>query len=211
LDGGIPAKTSRNAFLDDKLSIRIEVSNRRRYFEGVTAFLRFLGVLNAAVWFGASVFLFIGLPAVFSDDLKKALGPIGPVGVGWAAELIIARYFILSYCCGAVGLVHLALEWLYCGKPLLQRNLALLLALTGLALLGGLWLQPKLRELHYTMYFGATKTAQNQASDLFKAWHGASECGNLIVSAGLLLYLWRNSRAGETVRYGSLNLDKIRG
>ena len=69
--------------------------------------------------------------------------------VGWAAQAILARFFILQYCCGAVGLAHLALEWLYCGKPLLQRNLGILLVLAGLALAGGLWMQPKLKELHH--------------------------------------------------------------
>jgi hypothetical protein len=177
----------------------------------VTATLRFVGILNAAIWCGASIFLIVGLPAIFSDDLKKAIGPMGPPGVGWAAEAIIARYFILEYCCGAIGLAHLFLEWLYCGKPLLQRNLAVLVMLIALALGGGLWIQPKLKDLQRLKYFGPTQTARDQAGREFKAWHGASECGNLVVIGGLLVYLWRASRAGDQTRFGSLNLGKIRG
>lgn len=177
----------------------------------MTTFLRFAGILNAAIWCGASVFLLLGLPAVFSEDLKKALGPMGPPGVGWAAELIIGRYFILQYCCGAIGLAHLVLEWLYSGKPLLQRNLAILVVLIGLALAGGLWMQPKLKDLHRTKYFGATPAAREQADRTFKAWHGASECGNLIAISGLMVYLWRTSRLSDQARYGNLNLGKIRG
>jgi hypothetical protein len=178
----------------------------------VTAFLRYLGVLNAALWLGAAVFLIIGLPALFSDELKNYLvPPKGPTIVGLAAQMVLARFFILQYCCGALGLAHLALEWLYCGKPLFQRNLAMLALFIGLSLAGGLWMQPKLKELHHQMYYSVTKPAQYQARLAFNAWHGASECGNLVTIGGLLIYLWRVSRSGDHARFGNLNLDKIRG
>lgn len=177
----------------------------------MTAILRFVGILNAAVWCGASIFLVIALPAVFSDALKSKIGPMGPPGVGWAAEAIFARYFLLQYFCAGIGLAHLALESLCCGKPFWRRNLAILGFLLALALAGGLWMQPKLNDLHQTKYFGPTRAAQEQADHAFKAWHGASECGNLVVMGGLLVYLWRISRVSEQARYGTLNLGKIRG
>jgi hypothetical protein len=182
----------------------------------VTAFLRFLGVLNTALWLGAAVFLTIGLPGLFSDDLRTELrGSIGPamapIVVGWAAQAIFARFFILQYCCGAVGLAHLALEWLYGGKPLLQRGLGLMVVLTGLALAGGLWMQPRLNELQHLKYYASTQPARDQADRAFKGWHTAAECGNLAVIAGLLVHLWRTSRPGNQVRYGKMNLDKIGG
>jgi len=177
----------------------------------VTAFLRYLGILNAAVWLGASVFLIIGLPAVFSDELKTKIGPAGPLVVGWAAQTVLARFFILQYCCGTIGLAHLMLEWVCCGKPLWQRNLGILALLMGLALAGGLWMQPKLNDLHHVMYYGATQPARDQAGRAFRAWHGVAECGNLVAVGGLLMYLWRVSRSGEHARFGTLNLDKVRG
>ena len=177
----------------------------------MTAFLRYLGILNAALWLGAAVFLIIGLPAIFSDEFKNQIGPGGPVVVGWAAQRILARFFILQYCCGAIGLAHLTLEWLYCGKPLWQRNLGILALLLGLSLAGGFWMQPKLKDLHQIKYYGATQVARDGAARAFKVWHGASECGNIVVVGGLLIYLWRVSRSGEHARFGNLNLDKIRG
>jgi len=182
----------------------------------VTAFLRYLGILNAALWLGAAVFLIIGLPALFGeelrDELRSSIGPtMAPIVVGWAAQKIFARFFILQYCCGAVGLAQMALEWLYCGRPLLRRNLGLLALLLGLALAGGLWMQPKLNELHHIKYYAPTQAARDQADRAFKAWHAASECGNMVVIGGLLVYLWRVSRPGSQTRFGNLNLDKIGG
>ena len=52
---------------------------------------------------------------------------------------------------------------------------------------------------------------RDQAGRAFIAWHAASECGNLVAVGGLLIYLWRVSRSGEHARFGTLNLDKVRG
>ncbi|HXR07475.1 MAG TPA: hypothetical protein VN765_09105, partial [Candidatus Acidoferrum sp.] len=64
----------------------------------MTAFLRYLGILNAALWLGAAVFLIIGLPALFGeelrDELRSSIGPtMAPIVVGWAAQKIFARFF----------------------------------------------------------------------------------------------------------------------
>ena len=42
------------------------------YSAGVSGFLRFVGIVNAAIWFGASIF-FAGvvLPGIFSQDMHK--------------------------------------------------------------------------------------------------------------------------------------------
>jgi len=184
----------------------------------MTAFLRYLGILNAAIWLGAAVFLMIGLPAVFSQHFKDAIAKAGlerapylvPVP-GWAAQLIFARFFILQYVCCGVALAHLLLECLYCGKALLQRNLGILVFLSGLALAGGLWMQPKLINLNSLKYYGTTAAIQQSADHSFKAWHGISEIGNLVAIGGLLYYLWRVTLATEPARYGSMNLDKVRG
>jgi hypothetical protein len=179
----------------------------------VTAFLRYIGIVNAALWLGADVFLIVGLPAIFATtaQFKTEMGPGGNYYVGLAAQRIFARFFILQYCCCGVGLAHLALEWLYSNKPLWQRNLAILAVLGGLALAGGLVMQPKLADLHHHMYYDTKPVAQDAARRAFKAWHGAAECVNLVTIGGLLVYLWRVSRSAGHARFESLNLDKIRG
>ena len=172
----------------------------------MTGFLRFVGLLNAAVWCGSAIFLVVGLPAVFSPELKRLLTP---VGVGFAAETIVARFFVLQYWCGGIALAHLLAEWLYCGRPLWRLNLGLLVVLLSLSLAGGLCAQPRMRALHLTRYYGRTSEQQLRAAKAFAAWHTASEAANLLVIGGLVWYLWQVSREQEAPRL--LNFSKIRG
>jgi hypothetical protein len=165
-----------------------------------------VGLLNAAVWCGSAIFLVIGLPALFSPELKRLLTA---AGVGFAAESIMARYFIVQYWCGGIALAHLLAEWLYCGRPLWRLNLGLLVVILSLALAGGLWAQPKMRDLHRTKYFGRTSEQQLQAGKAFAAWHTASEAANLLVIGGLVWYLWLAGREQEPPRL--LSFSKIRG
>ena len=168
--------------------------------------LRFLGILNAAVWCGSAIFVTVGLPAVFSPELQKLLTA---AGVGFAAEAVIDRYFLLQYCCGAIALAHLAAEYFYCGRPVRRMNLILVLGMLALALGGGLWAQPRMRTLHEVKYFGKTVSQQTQAAKDFALWHGASQSVNVLVMAGLIAYLWSVSNPSESARFAGFN--KIRG
>jgi hypothetical protein len=165
-----------------------------------------VGILNAAVWCGAAIFLTVGLPAVFSPHLKQLLTD---PGVGYAAEAIVARFFLLQYCCVNIALVHLAVETVYLNRAFPRLNLGLLIALAAVALAGGLWAQPRMTELHTTKYFGRTVEERTRAGQEFAMWHGASEAVNLLAIGGLILYLWRVSGPGEQARFGFF--PKIRG
>ena len=165
-----------------------------------------MGLLNAAVWCGSAIFLVIGLPALFAPDLKRLLTA---AGVGFAAQAIVARYFVLQYWCGGIALVHLLAEWLYCGRPLWRLNLGLLVVILSLSLAGGMVAQPKMRALHVTKYFGRTSEQQMQAAKAFAAWHAASEAANLLAIGCLVCYLWQVSREQEPPRL--LSFSKIRG
>jgi hypothetical protein len=165
-----------------------------------------VGILNAAVWCGSAIFLTIGLPAVFSPALKTLLTP---PGVGFAAEAVVARFFMLQYWCGAIALAHLLAEWVYGGRPVRRVNLALVLGLLALALAGGLWAQPKMNALHEVKYFGKKAEQQAEASKAFSQWHAAAESVNLLVIGGLIIYLWRVSGPPESPRFGGFS--KIRG
>jgi hypothetical protein len=172
----------------------------------VTGFLRFVSVLNAAVWCGSAIFLAFGLPALFSPELKRLLTP---AGVGFAAESIVARYFILQYWCAGIALAHVLAEWVYYSRTAWRPTLAVVAAVLALSLAGGLWLQPKMRALHFTTYFGRTLEQQTQAARSFSAWHTISMAANLMIIGGLIWYLWRVSSEKEPQRF--VSFSKIRG
>ena len=163
-------------------------------------------MLNAAVWCGSAIFLVIGLPVIFSPDLKRMLTD---AGVGFAAEAIVGRFFILQYWCGGIALAHLLAEWLYCGRPLWRLNLALVLVVLSIALVGGIAAQPKMRALHIAKYYGRTSEQQMQAAKAFATWHAASESANLLAIVCLVWYLWQVNREQEHPRF--VNFSKIRG
>lgn len=162
--------------------------------------LRVLGTLNAAVWLGAAVFFTVGAPALFTPEAK---GILGEAQSGIAAMLLLQRYFALQIFCGTIALAHQFAEHFYLGRPLNRLTLGILIAVFTIALAGGLWLQPKLRQLHEVKY-GYRRAAgqyvrhnphsveqRTQAAQAFGKWHGVSMGLNLLALAGLAVFNWR--------------------
>ena len=167
-------------------------------------FLRFIGVANAAVWFGASIFFTFGIgPAIFSNEMKSILGHQAFSGYsGRIAIMLVGRYFVVQQICGAIALAHLVAEWLYMGKPLQRLTLWLLVGITVLGLGIGYGLQPKLSKLHRIQYGpGSTPAQIAQAKQSFNLWHATSMTLNLIVIGGVAIYLWRVTTPGSVYRY----------
>jgi hypothetical protein len=172
----------------------------------VIGFLRFVGILNAAVWFGSAFFFTFGVGfAPFSEEMKSLLGPNNyPYYSGAIAQIFIARYFHFQVVCSIVAGVHLLAEWLYLGKVAPKLQVGLLIGLWSAALLGGYWLEPKLKALHATKYGVNTRPEIRLAADRsFKAWHGVSQVINLFVVGGLALYLWRTANPPDQTRFVS--------
>lgn len=173
----------------------------------VIGILRLIGVTNAAVWFGATVFFTVAAaPAFFSPEMLRLLGR---PHAGAAAQLIVARYFLLQEICATLAVIHLLVEWLYAGKPLSRLLLAVQLGLLALGLAGGLWLQPKLQELHRTMYVRGPTVAQAEAARRsFHTWHGVSMLANLFIGIGAFAYLCRVTDSAAFPRFYSANKFK---
>jgi hypothetical protein len=176
--------------------------------------LRLIGIINAAVWFGAAVFfMLVAAPALFSPEMKTLLGR---PHAGAAAQIVVDRYFILNQVCGVIALLHLVTDWLYTGKPLQRYLLGLVGGLLALGLLGGQWLEPKLKGLHREMFVAGNSFTrepvtprQKEAEKSFKLWHGVAQGLNLIAMGGLLVYLWRATDPTHAPRFFSAN--KFRG
>jgi hypothetical protein len=172
----------------------------------VIGFLRLVGLFNAAVWFGAAVFFTFGTGrAPFSPEMAALLGPKNyPYFSGAIAQLLIARYFQLQFICSAVALVHLLAEWLYLGRFPQRFQLGLLIGLCLTVLVGGCWLQPRLQRLHTVKYaLNQRLEIREAAGRSFKAWHGVSMGVNLLLVAGLAVYLWRVANPSDATRFVS--------
>jgi hypothetical protein len=178
----------------------------------VSSFLRFAGIVNAAIWFGGGVFFAaVVLPAVFSNDVHQLLG-VKPgeqyytYYPGGIALVFFRRFFILQYICGALALLHLFAEKLYLNRSLSVIGAGMVGAILCLSLIGGIWLQPRMEEMRQTMYFGATAELREKAKHSFGVWHGISQTANLLVLLGTLTHMWRVTRPIESDRYSTFTI-----
>jgi hypothetical protein len=172
----------------------------------VIGLLRFVGILNAAVWFGTAIFFTFGTGLVpFSPEMKSLLGQANyPYFSGAIAQLFIARYFYFQIGCAVVAVVHLLAEWLYLGKYPQKLQVGLVIGLVSAALVGAYWLQPKMRTLHATKYGLNTRPESREAaSRSFRAWHGVSQVVNVLMVGGLAAYLWRATNPSDPARFVS--------
>jgi hypothetical protein len=157
----------------------------------MSALWRYIGLLNAAVWLGGSVFLtFVAGPAFFSADMRELLGPTDyPRLSGGIAGLVLQRYFWFHALCGGIALLWLLGERV-CRGRINRRAPGLVIVLLGLTFIGGAWLAPKLGELQRIRHAVTTVPAEREAATKsFRAWHAVSQGMNLLVIGGLLVHL----------------------
>ncbi len=170
--------------------------------------IRFIGVLNAAIWLGASVFFLYAARATFFSEAVKATG-VHPFWPGVFAQLLIGKLFALHVICGAVALAHMLAEWVYLGRPL-QR---LMMMMLGLMFLSGLMAQlvlfPKMKEMHLTKYSMSAAykpvqiptEARVEAMNSFGRWHGIVMGVSVVFVGVLVFYFWRVTHPPDNLRF----------
>lgn len=162
--------------------------------------------MNAAVWLGAAVyFTFWSGRVPFSPEMATLLGSNNyPYFSGAIAQLFVTRYFDLHYVCSAIALVHLLMEWLYLGRSPQRFQLGLIVGLCLAVLVGGCWLQPKMQRLHNLKYaLNQRPQVREAAGRSFRAWQGVSMALNILLVAGLTVYLWRVANPSDATRFVS--------
>jgi len=164
-----------------------------------------MGLFNAAVWVGGSVFFsFLAAPVFFTPEVT-AFAPKPANGL--VAQAVLGRYFMLHIICGTIASLHLLIEWLYNGGGFPKRAIAIVCVLLGLALFGGKFISPKLTVWHQEKHQvqlksdgGLTKikleadVVQN-AERKFAVWHGVSHVINLAMMILLTWRFWRLARS----------------
>lgn len=166
---------------------------------GVITFLRRAGLVVASIWLGGTVFFVVALDPLFGRaEMVRLLGPLysGEVGV-----LVLQRFHLFQILCAGVALIHALTEWLYSGRPLERRLLALLVILLVIAGAGKVWLAPKCRDLNVQAYLApnqralrqAVTPAQRQAEHGLSIWQGVGVVLNVVSLAGVVLYFLHES------------------
>jgi hypothetical protein len=146
------------------------------------------------------------LPAVFSSEMHTLFSetPENPFYSGAVAQTLFQRYFALQCICGAVALLHLFAEKLYLGRALPKIGAGVVVVLFCFGLIGSFWLQPHMKDLRQTRYFGRTVEQKEHARHSFNVWHGLSEFANLFVLGGLLFNLVRVTQPSGSNRLGTI-------
>jgi hypothetical protein len=178
------------------------------YFGRVSFFLRLIGILNAAVWFGTAVFFAVAVwPGFFSTDMLRIL-PLSHSGA--AAQVILGRFCILQYWCGGIAVGHLVLERLYAGKPLQRWIVYWVAGLFAVGLFDGLIVRPSLAQIHLEFYgVRSTPRQREQASKSLRLWQELLRLSNAVVVLGLGFYVWESTNAGTGARF--VGAVKLRG
>ncbi|MBN2506067.1 MAG: DUF4149 domain-containing protein [Verrucomicrobia bacterium] len=178
------------------------------------AFLRFISIFNAAIWFGSALFLTVAaVPSIVGQDMTRLFGA---AYAGLVAQAVVGAYFAMQYWCGAMALLHQLAEWVYLGKRLHRLTFSLLLTLFGLGLVSGLWLQPELKAAHRIKHAPQlyrqslyTQDQIDRAASRLRLWNGLSQGITLLTLGGLAYYLWRMTMLSEGPRF--IPAPKFRG
>ena len=169
-------------------------------------FLRFIGLLNAAAWFGAALFYtLIASPAFASREMCGLLTPANfPFFSVAIAQIVAFRYFQLQLVCCFLALFHVLAEWLYLGKIPRRFWRGLLFSLVVVTLAGGFLLQPNLKDWHHLAFAPNTPAeTRKSASRTFRAWHITAEMVNFLMAGGLGVYLWHMANPPDPTRFVS--------
>ena len=166
------------------------------------ATLRFIGVLNAAIWFGGALFFTFSIwPASLSSDLREVFGETYTRVIAFH---LVDHYYRLFYWCGIIALVHQLAEWVYLGKALQRLTITVLAVVFSIGLLGGFWMQPRLKKNHEIRYAKPgiyTPQLQEQAARRFKTWNAVAHFANVVALCGLAYNFWRITAPPATTRF----------
>jgi hypothetical protein len=172
----------------------------------VNGLLRFVGLLNAAIWLGAVVFCTLGvLPAVHSQGMMDLLGNRYFTYLSGAiAQSLWGRLFYWQIGCALVAWLYLLAEWLYLGRLPRRLWVALHMALLTASLIAGLWLGPKLTALQHRQHPSNPQVAEREAAaHSFRLWDGVLQAVNVILIGGVGIYFWRLTRPEDAPRFVS--------
>ncbi|MBC8095619.1 MAG: hypothetical protein H7Y43_07390 [Akkermansiaceae bacterium] len=175
--------------------------------------LRLIGVFNAAIWLGGTIFFaVVTVPALSSGAMLALLrAKTFPYFSPAITHIVRSEYFQFTIICALIALLHFLIEWLYLGRPAWRKlGLGLLAGLLVYGMIGHNLLQPHLKSLHTTRFSVQAKPAHRAAaSKSYSRWETFSYVMNFVVIGGLIVYFWRITNPAEAPRF--ISSVKFRG
>jgi hypothetical protein len=174
-----------------RLSPRLAVFGCLPRVVAVIGFLRWIGLLNAAVWFGAAVYsTFVVSSAMSAPEMIRLTGAAHYHYLsGAVAHIIRERQFTLELVCGIIALFHLLGERLYFGRGADKWRLRLLFALLALTLFEGFIVQSRMGHLHENRYNATmSAAAREEAAVSFGKWRRVHQGLSALMLVGLGIY-----------------------
>jgi len=173
---------------------------------GMVNFLRNLSLLNAGIWLGTAIFMFVVALIIFTDSGIDRLLTEKPEK-GLIGQIFFHRFYLLQYIFAGIAALLLFLEWKIGKLDFPKWRFSILLLISTLVLGGGLWLSPKLAGLlqeKYPSYFSSQFMATPRRGQLFekakfaeaehKRWHRVSEGTYAATMLLLLAYFTATAR-----------------
>jgi hypothetical protein len=88
------------------------------------------------------------------------------------------------------------------GRPARKFSFALVGGLLVFTLIGGNWLQPKMKKLHAVRYaVNVPPDERATAAKSFRTWHAAAQILNVFMMGALVVYVWRIANPSDTLRF----------
>ena len=150
-------------------------------------FFRNLSLLNAGIWLGAAISMFVVALTIFTDSGISSMLTEKPEK-GLVGQIFFHRFYLLQYICAGVAALLLFLEWKIGKFDFPKWRFFTLLLISTFVLGGGFWLSPKLAGLlkqKYPTHFSPQFMATPRRSQLLenarlaevehKKWHRVSE------------------------------------
>jgi hypothetical protein len=174
------------------------------YGARVIGFLRFVGMLNAAVWLGAALFFMAGVtPALMSREVQALFREqYFDYLSGAVTQAVASRYLYWHTVCAIIALLHALAEWLYLGRSAHRRWLGLVAGLLATGVIANAWLVPKVAQLHRSRHAVNLSPAQREAAaKSFRSWNRAFQGLHLLMIGGVAVYFWRATSPSDALRF----------
>lgn len=174
--------------------------------------VRVVGLLNAAVWLGGSVFALAVVPlTIGSTSMHQLLGQrYYPYFSGAIGQLATNHFWTLHLVCGSIAVLHLAAVSLYFGKGMARLWSYMLAALMMLGILEKAWIQPRLERTHIASYAVNRPPIERQAAArLHSNWLIFNRFLDFAAMLSLSIYVWRVANPQDAARF--VSTAKYRG